>query len=497
MKKRVLCIVLALLMVFPLVFAAFADTGTGSRDRGSVSLSKMSDGETLVKETPAAKETPGASDPAEQPEEIEPAEQPEEIEEPEIVEPIDEPEEIDEPEIVPEDVEEPEEPDEPEGEAPVDDIWDQIGALEENLSNTGKRGAPSTEIQKLTAADFAALTDNVQETVLNWDGYVDGSLVRNGDVLFWEGEDGIPYGYFPDAREKLYNVQLTASTGNDHNRPRVLCYDGQNETEIPANQISSIEFNENDVAVFGPLYHIDEGFADEDEDGLYDFFGIKYGDSYYVQGQKIANKINAINTVMHGASYCNFTKNMAHCYVFTQSAASVDMIAQALLKCRVVFIDTHGITDYFNKGADGVYDRTSKANTSYIMLTSGNSILDYGWHTGAHDGMNGDKQYRHAYAGKIPDGTDVWCVDGTTIREAADALNWPLEGTITTPLSGLETATAWQPRGFVTPCLPWARGLFMDIRRRLLLNTTLNASIISGRQCWKTMQRMSVALPRP
>lgn len=112
MKKRVLCIILALLMVFPLVFAAFADT-EGTHDRGNVSLSKTSDGETLVKETPAAKATPEAS---------ELAEQTEETEIPEVVEPIDEPEEIDEPEIVSEDVEEPEEPDAPEGEAPVDDI---------------------------------------------------------------------------------------------------------------------------------------------------------------------------------------------------------------------------------------------------------------------------------------------------------------------------------------------------------------------------------------
>lgn len=436
MKRKIVSLFLVLLMVFPLVFTTVADTAAQSEIElnDPAALSATGDNSNGIKSP-------------------DPNEVPDELIDPEDIGPV-----------VPGNT--------------CSDIWAEIDALEASAIS-GRKGAPAAgaepedlivedEPQKLTAVDFANMTDDVEQMVLDWDGYVAGSLVRNGDVLFWEGEDGIPYGYFPDAREKLYNAQLAASTGGDHNRPRVLCYDGQNETEIPANQISSIEFNKNDVAVFGPLYHIDEAFADEDEDSWCDAWGTIYGESYYAQGKKIANKINAINTVIHGASYCNFTDNMAHCYVFTQSAASVDMIAQALLKCRVVFIDTHGTTEYFNDGEGGVYDKTSGANTSYIMLTSDNLVTDYNWYTGAYKGEkdqygNYTYTYRHAKAGTIKcngRNVDIWCVDGTTIRAAADALNWPFEGTTdNAPFVWLGSCYGMATEGLCNPLLAMGAGV--------------------------------------
>lgn len=365
-------------MVFPLVFAAFADT-EGSRDRGSVSLSKTSDGETLVKETPAAKATPGASDPADQPEEIEPAEIPEQIEEPEDVEQIDEPEEIDEPEIAPEDVEEPEELDEPEIVEPEIEpeeeiaepteaadtgtsIFDQISALEESRFR-GRKAAPGADGSALpqpTAADFAALSDDVERIVLASDEYADGTIIRNGVVLFWEDVDGTPYGYVPSLRAKMYNVQPvpSAEASGDASEPATL--------RGSQNQI----YNSTHVAVFQPFYGYDNHFTMQ----------------YVREGDAIAKAMG----------------NQAGCERYTVYDSTINAVALALTTCSVVIIDSHGCTDY----DDGNGDYTSKANSSYICLYSDTGITSTDKNAN-HDG----KSYYHAFC----NGDGYWCVDGTAI----------------------------------------------------------------------------------
>lgn len=297
--------------------------------------------------------------------------------------------------------------------------------LEENLSNTGKRGAPSTEMQKLTAEDFAALTDNVQETVLNWDGYVEGSLVRNGDVLFWTGEDGNSYGYFPNVREKLNNIKLS-STGNNPG-PRVLCDDGQTEKELTSSEISTLSFNCNDVAVFVPFDHLDKGW---------------YNDNFFpnVQDRKIINAINAGNLFITQGG-----QPKGRCFTFTQSYATIDRIAEAIKTCKVVFIDSHGDTNYW-KIKDGKLDCISGATTSYILLTGqGNLPAGYGDHNNGHVRVGTIKNDQETII--------VWCVDGQAIKEEA------FSGTTNSPFVWFGSCYSMATGGLCNPLLEMGVGV--------------------------------------
>ena len=251
------------------------------------------------------------------------------------------------------------------------DIWVQINAYEDEALK-----AQGVDAADATPQNYAAMTDGVEAIVENWSGYVPGSLVRNGDHLFWDGKDGTGYGYSPRLRQKLRSSSMTgADPASVSGIETVSC---ATKGGFPGST---------DVAVFGPYYGLDSSFTNQ----------------YQSEGRSIAQATGGT------------------CTVYKTNDATIDNIADALETCGVVIFDSHGDTDY----ASGS-DYTSRANTSYLCLQSGDGITSEDQKS--VQGAFGS--YKHAYyAGSGYNGMKYYCVDGTAIKNhmtetAPDSLLW-------------------------------------------------------------------------
>ncbi len=251
------------------------------------------------------------------------------------------------------------------------DIWVQINAYEDEALK--EQGVDAVDA---TAQNYAAMTDGVAAIVESWSGYVPGSLVRNGDHLFWDGKDGTGYGYSPRLRQKLRSGSMTGA------EPAAVSGIGTTSYAKRGGFPAST-----DVAVFGPYYGLDTSFTNQ----------------YQSEGNSIAQATG-------GA-----------CTVYSVNNATIDNIADALETCGVVIFDSHGDTD-FASGSD----YTSRANTSYLCLQSGEGIT-----SADQQSVQGPYgSYKHAYyAGSGYSGMKYYCVDGTAIRNhmersAPNSLLW-------------------------------------------------------------------------
>ncbi len=243
-----------------------------------------------------------------------------------------------------------------------DDIWAQITAYEDTrLREKGLRSASATEL------DYAEMADGVKDIVKNWNGYVPGSLVQNGSHLIWDGKDGTGYGYSPRLRQKLRSEALTGADP-----------DAESGVETVSYAVRGGSSGSNDVALFGPYYGLDSSFTNQ----------------YQTEANSIAQTLGGTYTL------------------YKTTAATIDNIANALETCGVVFFDSHGDTDY----ASGD-DYTSRANTSYICLQSGDGFTAAD--QASVQGTYGS--YKHAYyAGAGYSGMKYYCADGTAIRNHMD-----------------------------------------------------------------------------
>ena len=224
-------------------------------------------------------------------------------------------------------------------------VWAYINALESASLHPKRSGAP-------TANDFAAFSDEIADAVVCWDGYVDGSLIRNGECVYWRGTDGVTYGYSPDLRAKVYGLERSSGS-----KRTVLTGD---KGGVPGSQ---------HVTTFQPFYGIDSNFTNQ----------------YADEAVHLAGATGGAYSVYRGYD------------------ASIDAIADAIESSAVVLLDSHGLTDTMN---------LAKANTSYIALTSGDGLTskDYAIDVGSHGA------YAHAFSAyESTFGIRIYCVDGTAI----------------------------------------------------------------------------------
>lgn len=247
----------------------------------------------------------------------------------------------------------------------ADDLWAAITAYEDARFSEQHISAATADER-----DYAALTDDVIALVENWNGYVPGSLVRNGDFFCWDGRDGIGYGYSPRMRriERGENA-----TGADP----ALCSDIVTVSYAARGGSPAGD----DVAVFGPYYGQDDSFTDQ----------------YRNEANSIAQTLGST------------------CTVYQSGSATIDNIAHAMETCGVVIFDSHGTTDYANGE-----NYTARANTSYLCLTTSAGVTseDTAYVTGPYG------QYKHA----IVSGSSAY-VDGTAIAnhmtgDAPNSLLW-------------------------------------------------------------------------
>ena len=238
------------------------------------------------------------------------------------------------------------------------DSWEALEAIE-------AQAAPQSAFQSeaaLTAA-YAARGDEMVRAVQDAADYVPGSMDRHGDFFFWQTADGRANGYAPSLRAALRIGQRNAA---DCPESPVLPAAAADSGNIPGNR---------DVGIF-----------------------MSYPGSWYfhpelceADGQKLADSTGGQLLAWMGED------------------ASVDGLAEALGRCGILLINTHGRTDY--EAGD---DHSSRANTSYICLPTDRGITaaDQVQVTGPYG------TYRHAFdAGPNEDGTEhYYCVDGTCIR---------------------------------------------------------------------------------
>ena len=92
------------------------------------------------------------------------------------------------------------------GASSVTDIWAEIERIEENAV------AGESITAEARAQAYADAVDQIAAAVKASADYVPGSLVRNGDILFWDTVDGIGCGYSPRLRAR---IQDTAVPGAD------------------------------------------------------------------------------------------------------------------------------------------------------------------------------------------------------------------------------------------------------------------------------------------
>lgn len=249
----------------------------------------------------------------------------------------------------------------------AEDVWQDIAALEKK-EVIAKRGTKATE------QDYAAIVEDVAAAVEGSDTYVEDSLNRNGAFLTWETTEGVVCGYSPRLRQQAYTTSTTAAAS-------------QEEIPLPALKNTSTSTA---VTVFQPFYGLDSNFTEQ----------------YQNEGRRIA--------AYTGGSYS----------LYVREEATIDAIARAMENSAVVIFDSHGDTDYYNPF--NPMDYTSGANTSYLLLQTGQGLTakDQGKVYGPYG------EYYHAfYGGTGVSGMNYYYVDGTVIanhmkKSAPNNLVW-------------------------------------------------------------------------
>lgn len=234
-----------------------------------------------------------------------------------------------------------------------EDVWELIDSYENGVL-FARYGGSFTDA---TAKDYSSMTDGVIRVVESWSGYAEGTVERHGDFFFWEGGDGTAYGYSPLLREKLRSAKSTLEAED---------YTGSYE-------INGGTPGSSDVTVIQPYYGLDDSFTLQ----------------YVNEGESIADVLGG------------------KCSVYRTNAATVDVIADSISNSAVVFLDSHGLTDYEGFGDD----YWSRANTSYLCINTGSGLTrsdmaavqgDYG-------------RYYHAFNAGSDNKMNYWCIDGTAI----------------------------------------------------------------------------------
>ena len=260
------------------------------------------------------------------------------------------------------------------------DLWEQIEALRDGV---GKRG------KKATVADYASISDEVYALVEQSGTAAPGSLQANGAFIKWrDNETGIPCCYSPAHEADKGTVSYIADKGGsiaelEHNEAllRAMAKRGGAPSSV-------------NIGLIQPYYR--------DGSNYYDDKFVSYSPTYLQQANALA------------------AKTRGQVIRYTLEDATLDTIAVTLESCGMVIFDSHGGTDYTNP--DNKNDSTSRANCSYLWLSSGyetsaefkqhwSEFLSSDEYSGSHTGPFGS--YDNVYLSS--DGS--YCVSGQLIAD--------------------------------------------------------------------------------
>lgn len=258
----------------------------------------------------------------------------------------------------------------------ADRLWKQIDALRGTVA---KRGASAGE------AAFAALSDSVYALVEASGTAEPDTLAANGDFIRWvDSETGVPCCYSPDHEA----VKSGASALTQTELAQEVLRDAvPTRTAASANCPQSLN-----VGLLQPYWESSEHY------GATGF--LRYSPIFLQQANLLAEKT--------GGSLIRFA----------MSGVTPDTIAYTLQSCGIVLINSHGSTDYRSES-----DRTTRANSSYLWLTSDagsiaaiKALLHPEDYTATHTGPFGTYYDVYFSGGE-------YCVNGTVIANhmTADA----------------------------------------------------------------------------
>ena len=234
------------------------------------------------------------------------------------------------------------------------DVWDAIDALEEEIFAETPRlmGADDT----YTVEDYAQVVDDVAAMVVTRSDYVEGSLQRNGDFLFWKTTDGEINAYSPDLRaeDEIGGIPVIGGTGSsgETQAGTVQLMDGKTDSQNAAKRALSGEATSRDLAVFTPWTFPTGGTEKEARDKDPSFTSIVYEQA----------KATAVLT----GGQADWIQGLD---------VTVETIARAIESYGMVFIFTHGRTDYHYPIKNELRnEQYSNANDSYVQLQSGEGL---------------------------------------------------------------------------------------------------------------------------
>ena len=231
---------------------------------------------------------------------------------------------------------------------------EMFSRIDEVVETARKRIGPADELNGgdgkgravLTEADYIDLIPEVIRTIESSDIYVEGSLQQNGVFLVWQTTLGMPCAYDPWMEAMTDGMEFGRNSGTGEEPMSVMAEKNaeaavkapsaglQAETHYPAAK---------ELALISPYWENN----DNNKDGS---FGDPGGsDETREQWEALCASI--------GSSTDHY---------YAMGNATIDNIAKAMEECAYVLVDSHGNTDYNN----GYGDRTSRANCSYICLTT-------------------------------------------------------------------------------------------------------------------------------
>ena len=232
------------------------------------------------------------------------------------------------------------------------------------------RGTPATP------DDYARILPQVIEAIESSETYVEGSLVRNGDFIWWRASNGMACAFSP-YREAVSHGWQDPERMTGEEDPEVLDALLEDLETTRAGTSSSVK-----VALIQPFWD-----NNTSPDGCLDSSFKSSSPKYKDMWQKLCK-----------------TAGCSTNYRYTLKDATVDAIAKCMVECGIVIVDSHGDTDCWTRGTAATEDTS---NSSYICLTSlsGITAKDMETATGPHG------KYSHAYTynfGEVQ-------VDGTCI----------------------------------------------------------------------------------
>ena len=236
------------------------------------------------------------------------------------------------------------------------------------------RGRPSTP------EDYVRILPQVIGAVESSETYVDGSLVRNGDFIWWRASNGMACAYHP-YMEAIEHGWQDPELAAEEEIPEELEALLQEETAEPASRGGTPGVVE--IALVQPYWD-----NSDSEDG--------YLDANFCTNDPTFKGLWEDLCAANGSSAD---------YRYTLTNASVDNIARCMEDCGLVILHSHGVTDCYGRVEDFELER---ANSSYVMLTTGDGLTDEDMQ--AVDGVN-STSYCHAY--RFKSGKSM--VDGTCI----------------------------------------------------------------------------------